>query len=510
MRCLASPRGPLGLSSGGLETVGTLCIALLAVSIGCLATQESELLQIHFLPTAKNFIALAILLLLGVILLRCPTLALISLILFIFLNLSQLLVRFHSLPSFLQFMVLPLAATAGIHRDRNTGIACLGNGLTVSLFGYTLLVFSSTIVASDQLVADQRCLELSKALILHCLVVVLIKGQKELKTAIWTLFGAASLLAGLGVWQALTGRYHHEWGGLARVKYAQIYDTVFEPRIAGPLGDPNFFAQILLLALPVGLFAALRGHGPLRRIVICGASMLLGAGIVFSYSRGGALSLGVILVLWAVARRPDRNKLFLGITVLIVLVLFLPGTFTRRLTTIPEILPGSEGVIHPDSSFEKRKLLARAGWRIFREHFVLGVGTGNFTTYFDEYADEVGSAARDYDDPEQLHYPHNLYLEIGTETGVLGLVAFGIVLAFAFVQLAGARRRLIQAGDHEIADLGRSLQVSCIGYLVSSTFLHVQYPRYLFLILALVAAFWTVSKKGPRTSNSAEEMGTPR
>lgn len=495
MRGHASSGGPLEFPRGGLGIIGTLGIVLLTVLIGYLATLDALLLEVHFSPTGTNLLALAILVALGVTVLKYPRLALISLVVFIFLNLSQLLVRFHSLPSVLQFAILPVAATAWIHRDPRIGMARLGNSLTVSLFGYTLIVFFSTIRASDQLLADQRCLMLSKALALHCLVVLLARDRRELKWALWAVFGAAALLAGLGVWQVLTGQYGWEWGGLARVKYAQIYDTTFEPRVAGPLGDPNFFAQILLLALPLGLFASPRKAGRLKRVVICASAMLIGAGIIFSYSRGGALSLGVVLVLWVALHRHDWSKLILGIAVLLVLLLLVPGGFKRRMTTIPQILPGSGGVLHPDSSFEKRKLLARAGWRLFETHFILGVGAGNFTTHFDKFADEVGSAARDYDDPAQLHYPHNLYLEIGTETGVPGLMAFSIVLAATFFQLSGARKRLLKAGDQETADLARAMQVSCVGFLVSSIFLHLQYPRYFWLILALVAALSNVAQE---------------
>jgi putative inorganic carbon (HCO3(-)) transporter len=177
-----------------------------------------------------------------------------------------------------------------------------------------------------------------------------------------------------------------------------------------------------------------------------------------------------------------------GLALAGLLVVALPSDFTERLTTLEQVFPGGGETLHPDSSFEKRRLVTRAAWEMFLDHPLSGVGAANYTVHYDRYADRVGSAAREYDDPGETHYPHNLYLEIGAETGVPGLLVFGAAVLVAFGYLRRARRRALARGDPGTAVLARGVALGLVGYLVSSLFLHGQFQRYLWLLFALAAA----------------------
>ena len=74
---------------------------------------------------------------------------------------------------------------------------------------------------------------------------------------------AGSLLGGLCLYQDLTGSYRQEFGGLAYRDYVEAED-VMRPgkpkerrdwdRAQGPLNEPNRFAQIMIVLLPLALF----------------------------------------------------------------------------------------------------------------------------------------------------------------------------------------------------------------------------------------------------------------
>jgi O-antigen ligase len=155
-------------------------------------------------------------------------------------------------------------------------------------------------------------------------------------------------------------------------------------------------------------------------------------------------------------------------------------------------------VIDPDSSFAERKLYALTAWAMFLDHPVLGVGAGNYTVHFDRYADKVGFSARDYEQPGEVHYPHNLYLEIAAETGFVGLAVFAGVVAAAFLGLRRARAVLLARGDRVSADFARAFEIALVGYLVSSVFLHGHFQRYLWLLFGFAAALRLMAKEEAR------------
>ncbi|HUF78195.1 MAG TPA: O-antigen ligase family protein [Thermoanaerobaculia bacterium] len=428
-------------------------------------------------------------------LVRRPRAALAILVVFVYLNLSEVLVRFHGLPSLLQLLVAPIAIAAFVARPRREAVAVATHGLTLLLAAWVLWLLASTVWAWDPGLAAIDVAEAAKAFVLYLLVVLLVDSAPRLRLAVRSLLGAGCLLAALGVYQALTRSFAADFGGLARVKDAHIYGDVFEPRIAGPLGDPNFFAQVLLVLVPLALALAWHGRSGGERLAAAGAAGLLVAGTVLTYSRGGALALAAVLVLAWLGRGIRLREVAAGLAVVAVALLAVPEGFTRRLTTLQQITGGEQAALYPDSSFEKRRLVSLAAWEMFQDHPGAGVGAGNFTARFSPYADRVGSAAREYDEPFGESYPHNLYLEIGAETGLVGLALFGAAVAVALAYLEGARRRLAAAGLALEATLAGATAIALVGYLVSSLFLHGHFQRYLWLLLALAAALHDLGRR---------------
>ena len=410
----------------------------------------------------------------------------------VYLNASTVLVRRYDIPSLLQVAIVLLTIMALAEGRLEGTVNVLLQPLTFLLVSYTAVLLLTTTFARDPRIADQRVLESVKSFGVFLLVVALASNVRRLFVAASTLVVSATFLSLLGIYQTLTGNYARWFGGFARVKNAQIYSDVFQPRIAGPLGDPNFFAQILLLAVPVALFIGWESRGKVRWLAF-GCAAIIVAATLLTYSRGGMLALGVILVLALIAHRVDRRRMIGGVAALVVLLLLLPASFTRRFVTIEQILPGGGETIHRDSSFEKRRLLTATAWVTFKNNPLLGVGAGNYTVWFDHYAEQVGSEARGYDDPGEIHYPHNLYLEIAAETGVLGLVIFAAIVAMTLAHLRSANRALADEGLREAAGVAKALELAVIGYLISALFLHGHFQRYLWLMFGLAAAFARVT-----------------
>jgi glycosyltransferase involved in cell wall biosynthesis len=467
-------------------TIALLLGAIVTVLAIRVAISEPELVNLNFSVTVLQMSLLAAMLAGALVIVRKPGAALMVLVAFVYLNLSEVLVREYRLPSLLQFLVLPvivsvlLNESGGVRRMLRNPVSCL-------VLGYTLVLFATTVFARDRELADDRAADNLKSVILFLLVATLAASASRLRRALLAALAAGALLSTLAVIQAITRDFSNEFGGLARIKYAHIYGDRFEPRLAGPLGDPNFFAQVLLILVPVGLALGYEERNRNRKILVFATVALIISGALLTYSRGGAIALGAVLLLSLLSRKPRKRELIIGGVALMVAALAVPRGFIQRLTTIEEMMPGYEAV-HPDSSFAKRKLLTAAAWQMFLDNPVLGVGAGNYTVHFEEYADRIGSEAREYDDPAEAHYPHNLYLEVAAETGLLGLAVFAGIILFVFRDLRRSRRFFLASGDPQSAAIATGLGIALIGYLLSSLFLHGHFERYLWLMFAFATA----------------------
>ncbi|HSL19898.1 MAG TPA: O-antigen ligase family protein [Vicinamibacterales bacterium] len=469
-----------GLLAGGAIIAGAVA--------GYVVAQQPADLQVQVDFSWPGLALLAAAAVTVFVIIRHPTIGLAILAALIYLNASEVLVREHGWPSFLQLLAIPLLLAAWADRQTPPLRDVLGLPLTRLLGLYVVVLLASSVLARDQALADDRFIEHLKMLVMFVTIVALASARRRLPVLAWTMVAAGALLAAIGVFQALTGGFANEFGGFGRIKYAQIYGTVFEPRIAGPLGDPNFFAQILLVLVPVALALATWERTAWRRVLGYAAAAILVGGTALTYSRGGALALALVAGLSLVDRKHGWRDLGAGVLLLAMLALLLPDNFMRRVTTLDQLISRPEQTLRPDSSFEKRKLLVSTAWRMFLDHPVAGVGAGNYTTRFEDYADEVGFAARDYDDPAERHYPHNLYLEVGAETGVIGLIVFGAVCALALGRLVRARESFHRQGEELSAGIVRGFAIALLGYLVSSIFLHGHFLRYLWLLFAAAAA----------------------
>jgi O-antigen ligase len=426
--------------------------------------------------------------------LRYPALALFAVTTFVYLNLSQVLVRCHHLPSILQLLIFPVAFITFNERFARDGTRFRIGAFGFWLVSYNLVLLLSTFGAREPTLAYARYIENTKALMIFFLIFGLVSSPKRARIVVGGLLASAAMVGGLGVFQTLTGSFHNDFGGLARIKNAHIYGSVFEPRIAGPLGDPNFFAQVLLLVVPLALYFARSESSTSRRLVVYVCGLIAVAACVLTFSRGAALAIAIMSVLILFDLKTSPRALALGLAVMFFGFVVLPEDFTRRLETIQQLLPGSEEQSHPDSSFERRKLFTTVAWTMFLDHPVSGVGPGNYTAHYREYADEIGFAASEYDDPSEPRYAHNLALEVAAETGLLGLGILSAAIGTCFWYLRRARAGFRRLGDRGSADLAKGLEIALIGYMVSTLFLHGYFQRPLYLVLGLVAALYFSSQ----------------
>jgi O-antigen ligase len=411
------------------------------------------------------------------------------LVVVLYTDLSDVMMENFPVPSLLQPLILLLAFVVWKYRDELHPSTAAIHPIVFAMILYALVVFSTGIWAKETYLVDKRFSEVVKAVCVIVLAASLAASWSSLRRALIALIASAALLSSLSVLQIATGRFADAFGGLVELKSGTIYGDVSMPRAAGPpVSDPNFYARILLMTIPLSIGLAFTAKRTRDRILFAAAGAITTAGVLVTYSRGAMLTLAVMAVLIALVLRVRVRHIALAGVAGIIVLLMLPQSITRRLGTIEALMPEKNTGAMYDSSIAQRELLTMSGVAMFDAYPILGVGAGHYAWYFPKFSNEVGSSWVDYVETGADRYPHSFYVEIACETGLVGLIAFfGAVLA-AFLTMYVSRQELLIRGDHDHATLTAALAIAIAGYLIAGLFLHETHLRYLALYFGFAIA----------------------
>lgn len=241
-------------------------------------------------------------------------------------------------------------------------------------------------------------------------------------------------------------------------------------RAAGPMEDANDFAFYLVCALPFALLLW-QGISSRWRHLFGLFAVILVITTLTTFSRGAMVGIAAMVVVAA----------FLGTIRLRIVVL----SVVMVALAVGSVIMVAPGLV--ERSLQEKQHVANgnvtsryASWTIAAEmiadHPVLGVGPGGFRRLFDTYA------ASDQPDAIHLDVVHQMYLDVGSELGLVGLASF---LAILVGGVAGARRALRRP---ELRPLGSAVCISFAGTLTAACFLSEQYYLPVWMLAALGAA----------------------
>jgi len=345
---------------------------------------------------------------------------------------------------------------------------------------------------------------LSEGIGLYFLITNSIRSPESLRAVIWVLLAVGAFLGGLSFFQQITETYGNSYFGFAQTEAAAtgVTETGIA-RLAGPIGEKNRYAQIMLMLVPLAVLQFSAERSRWLKVAALGCAALAAIATALTFSRGAALAAGII-VLAMVALRYIRLSHLVAAVALIAVVLIAVPAYGARLSSLGEL--GSLLSDEPAGTGTDNSLLSRAtenltALRVFADHPILGVGPGQFPDYYRAYANEIGVSVRAAD-----RQAHNLYLGIAAETGILGLTAFLGAVAVTLFQLARARARAL-ASRPDLAAMAAGFMLALVAYLASGLFLHLSYARYYWLVLALAGAAASVILQA--TTEGTDDAATP-
>lgn len=243
------------------------------------------------------------------------------------------------------------------------------------------------------------------------------------------------------------------------------------PRAAGPFGEPNFFALSLVVLMPLALLLVSRGGR--ERWLGFASALALFAGVLAAGSRAALLTLVVAIVASAIVYGPRARRATLAVVVAMVPLVAVFATQAASST---------------ERQIEGRATENLVAVEMFADRPVAGVGPGQYTELYRDYARDIGN------DPRSLRFAHSLPLEVAAEQGLFGIVGWLAVIAFV-VRFVVSRRLWREP-------LGAALLVSLASFAFDSLFLHGSQLRILHIMLGLLLALgWAVARDAPVPSS---------
>jgi O-antigen ligase len=420
-----------------------------------------------------------------------PDVATLTTVAILYSNAAVVAVRFHGVPLFVGAFV-PLLLVVPLARDlvvrRLPVVAPPMLGWMVVLLG---IYFVSALFSSNTQVSwDGVVVFLVEGFALYFLLINVIRTPEMLRLTTWVLLASGALVSLPAIHQVLTENYDSSYFGFAQIDSAirtgasTLTGDVLQPRMAGPIGETNRFAQVMLMLVPLGLFRMIGEKSTVLRILAGAMTVAVTLGVVLSFSRGGAVGLVALVIALMVLRMVRLRYVLISVLGLAVILVVLPQYFDRVTSLLAASGLGSDAPTSAvDNSLLSRLTETLAAALVIVDHPVIGVGPGMFPFFYEEYAQVVGILIRN--DAERQ--AHNLYLGVGAEIGILGLVVF-LIIAFLTMRMLLAARRASLVRRPDLERLTTPYLLSLFTYYVTGMFLHLSFARFYWLILAVAGA----------------------
>ncbi len=339
-----------------------------------------------------------------------------------------------------------------------------------------LAAFSlSTLAASSLVLSAKELVKWLEVLAIY----LFIAGEVDRRWGTWvvlSLVAAASIEALFGAYQFL--RRVGPEGFVLFGRFMRSY---------GHFAQPNPFAGYLGLVVPLAyalglrpldnwVGAAVRARGRLREMLfrILGMSVswasfaIMSAAIIMSWSRGAWIGVGAALLVVTVVRSRRALTTLLVAAVLIAYAIaaggarYVPGSLAERFAGLLPYVSGVD-VTRVDINDANWAVIERtAHWLaavgMFADHPWLGVGIGNYSVAYADYA--LGR----WRDP--LGHAHNYYLNVAAEAGLCGLVAYLALFAAAIAHAWRAFRRSAAQSEGGLFGFWPAVALGGLGVLV--------------------------------------------
>lgn len=259
--------------------------------------------------------------------------------------------------------------------------------------------------ADDHLLFFAHFLKLLACVALYLIVFNLIESKKQGLVALRSFVAISIIPLIIGFWQIITGK----------AKHSVVHIGVAFDRIYSTFAHPNQYAFFLGL-VTIAIFTLIQYDSSHKRLYLPFLGFVL-ASILLTFSR----SVWLTITLCAILAFILNKKIRLWLMIAGLAIALLSGTLLMK--RLDDVITQKEA---KTSSLDFRKDMTESLFKnAFPQHPIIGFGLGS-----------AMNVVR-----KTTHYqtvPHNDYMKILVETGVLGLVTFSsFLIAICFFLLKG-------------------------------------------------------------------------
>ncbi len=139
--------------------------------------------------------------------------------------------------------------------------------------------------------------------------------------------------------------------------------------------------------------------------------------LIFTFSYGGYLAVlgGLVIYGFLTLNSAQKRKMIIGALITLIAFIIIAAP-TKKFQDLFEFQERSSG--------HARLEIWQTSWLIFKEHPILGVGLNNFENAYRKTIPRVAFPPLEW----LVAQPHNLYLALLTQAGLLGLLAFAWII----------------------------------------------------------------------------------
>jgi len=326
-----------------------------------------------------------------------------------------------------------------------------------------------------------------KLLAFYLLATQMVKSKRQLKAFIAVLLGSVTFVSLVQVYTYLTigltratgqGGYGIHIGPLHLYAGRAIGEQATNVHGVGGYSN-GFLANAselglgVLMVIPFAYYLCERVSSRFVRIVLILVLVILTFSLIVTGSRGATLAAFVVLL---IIFFKSRHKMALAMVLILGLMVATPllsDNYIDRVTSITEY--------ESDTSANIRLSLWKAGLYMMMDRPLLGIGVGNFHNAY-------GGEYRETDSANLWWQPHNNFIQVGAEMGLLGLVAYVWILIMILKENRRSRRILALEfpAERSLEGYLHASDVSLYGCIVAGCFITSTYYPHI-LILALMA-----------------------
>ena len=199
-------------------------------------------------------------------------------------------------------------------------------------------------------------------------------------------------------------------------------------RLGGVIGNANMFAFHMLFGIWSILYSYNRKMSTMKKMLIVSIITVLSIMILLTGSRKSFLAEILffnILILYNLRANVKRVQLSILGSVFMAVIIFYFVDYTLKETYMGERLLSIQKDYEEGHSIHKRQQMYKVGFEIIDRNPILGIGIGN---YYWLVGKEVGG------------YSHSDFIEVGSGTGIVGLLIYYSIYIVIWHRLSWIRK----------------------------------------------------------------------